>query len=228
MRDRVAGAPGRYNAVITLEELEKMQAGETFSITISRDDDPIVEGTPYSKAAVLPDALAEQLCPNIEDPTPADAFSALLNLKTHTIEDADHPGCFYRLVDGEKEWINPPLADAGENDSGLEYRTTKRYFGKPVYVQAGIVTTNPTLNQNVGIRVAKDGDVIDKIVSLTAFAKNNEGNAQFEYPLPYFTTSGGSLKATIAKTGTRTFSLVAHGSDLSGYTFTYCIEYTKA
>lgn len=42
-------------------------------------------------------------------------------------EDADNPGCFYRMVDGKKEWINPPLY------AGTEYRTTERFDGKPVY-----------------------------------------------------------------------------------------------
>ena len=43
-------------------------------------------------------------------------------------EDTQYPGCFYRMVDGEKEWLNPPMV--------LEtaYRTTERYEGKPVWV----------------------------------------------------------------------------------------------
>lgn len=77
MTDRVSGAPGQYQAVITAEELEKMQDGEEFVITLSRDDQPITEGTPYSKAAVLPDALAAKLCPDIQDPTPANALQAI-------------------------------------------------------------------------------------------------------------------------------------------------------
>lgn len=33
----------------------------------------------------------------------------------------------YRIIDGEKEWFNPPM------ESGIEYRTTQRFEGKPVY-----------------------------------------------------------------------------------------------
>lgn len=80
MKDRVPGAPGQYQAVLSAEALAKMQAGEQFTITLTRDDQPITEGTPYSKAAVLPDDLAKRLCPEIEDPTPADALAALLPL----------------------------------------------------------------------------------------------------------------------------------------------------
>lgn len=77
MKDRVPGMPGQYKAVVTDAELQKMHAGEQFTITMTRDDQPIVEGTPYSKAAVLPDELAQQLCPGMDDPTPADALKAL-------------------------------------------------------------------------------------------------------------------------------------------------------
>lgn len=43
------------------------------------------------------------------------------------IEDADHPGCYYRTVNGVKEWVNPPMV------FGVEYRTTERWNGKIVY-----------------------------------------------------------------------------------------------
>lgn len=49
---------------------------------------------------------------------------------TFAVESATHPGCYYRTVDGETEWINPPM------ELGVEYRTTKRYLGKPVYTKA--------------------------------------------------------------------------------------------
>ena len=45
-------------------------------------------------------------------------------------ESTDYPGCYYRLVNGVVEWLNPPMA------LGIEYRTTERYLGKPVYVKA--------------------------------------------------------------------------------------------
>ena len=44
------------------------------------------------------------------------------------VEDEDHPGCYYRMIEGEKEWINPPMLE------GVEYRTTERRDGKPVFV----------------------------------------------------------------------------------------------
>lgn len=80
MNDRIPGAPGQYKATVTAAEFQKLQAGEQFNIVLVRDDQPIVEGTPYSKAAVLPEALGKVICPDIADPTPADAFRELLKM----------------------------------------------------------------------------------------------------------------------------------------------------
>lgn len=86
MQDRQPGKPGQYKATLTPAEFQKMQAGQQFTINMIRDDQPIVEGTPYSKAAVLPDALAEIVCPNIANPTPAEAFRAhVLKNNAHNV-----------------------------------------------------------------------------------------------------------------------------------------------
>lgn len=42
-------------------------------------------------------------------------------------ESTDHPGCYYHIVDGVTEWVNPPLV------LFEEYRTTERWNGKVVY-----------------------------------------------------------------------------------------------
>lgn len=54
-------------------------------------------------------------------PTPADIGAS------PAIESEDYPGCFYRIVDGEKEWLNPPMLHE------TAYRTTERFMGVPVY-----------------------------------------------------------------------------------------------
>lgn len=46
------------------------------------------------------------------------------------IESPNYPGCFYRIVGGEEEWINPPMIP------NVAYRTTERWNGKPVYMLA--------------------------------------------------------------------------------------------
>ena len=77
MTDRKTNNPGQYKASITPAELAKMQKNEVFTLHIERDDQPITEGTPYNKESVLPDDVATGICPDIADPTPADAFRGL-------------------------------------------------------------------------------------------------------------------------------------------------------
>ena len=45
----------------------------------------------------------------------------------------DGNGCYYRTVNGEVEWINPPMI------VGTEYRITERFSGKPVYTAMEIM-----------------------------------------------------------------------------------------
>ena len=44
-------------------------------------------------------------------------------------ESTEYPGCFYRMVNGEKAWIEPPMV------LNEEYRTCRRWLGKPVYAK---------------------------------------------------------------------------------------------
>lgn len=44
-------------------------------------------------------------------------------------ESTDYPGCYYRTVNGVQEWVNPPMA------LGVEYQTTERFNGKPVFTK---------------------------------------------------------------------------------------------
>ena len=44
--------------------------------------------------------------------------------------DSNYSGCYYRMNGAAKEWINPPM------QLGVEYRTSERYNGKPVYAKA--------------------------------------------------------------------------------------------
>ena len=78
MHDRQPGAPGQYTMTIAADQLTKLLAGESCTIVLVRDDQPIAAGTPYNKASVLPDDLAASICPTVTDPTPADAFKGLL------------------------------------------------------------------------------------------------------------------------------------------------------
>lgn len=81
MTDRQPGAPGQYTLNIEAAELQKFLSGASCTVVLTRNDQPVVEGTPYNKASVLPDDLAAQICPSIADPTPADALRGLSKQK---------------------------------------------------------------------------------------------------------------------------------------------------
>ena len=72
MTDRQPGAPGQYKMVMN---------GVEYTVTLTRDDQPLVEGTPLNKATMLPDTLAGKICPGVTDPTPADALEGLRKKK---------------------------------------------------------------------------------------------------------------------------------------------------
>ena len=61
--------------------------------------------------------------------------------------ESDYPGCYYRTVDGAMEWINPPMLD------GVEYRTTERYLGKPVFTKTFTIDSIPA-NDYVNVVVS--------------------------------------------------------------------------
>lgn len=54
-------------------------------------------------------------------------------------------GCYYHMTDIGTEWFNPPL------DLGVEYLTTERYKGLPVYIKACELDLSTTGHKYVGI-----------------------------------------------------------------------------
>lgn len=53
------------------------------------------------------------------------------------VESVEYAGCYYRIVDDVEEWLNPPMIP------GVEYRTTERFNGKPLYAQTFDMGTMP-------------------------------------------------------------------------------------
>ena len=98
------------------------ESGTEKYITLNRADEPTVVGTPLN----------------------ADTFNRMQ--EEIQIASLDHPGCYYRLVGGEQEWINPPMIP------GVVYRTAERYNGKAVYA---CIYQVPELSGTVGSSTVK-------------------------------------------------------------------------
>ena len=96
------------------------------------------------------------------------------------IESTEHPGCYYRMVDGEREWINPPFL------RGVEYRTTERLDGLVVYtklVDFGAMPANSSKTVNnvvTGNIFHVDGIVFNEYGALfVTFATNQAISCDF-------------------------------------------------
>lgn len=274
MKDRVAGAPGQYSAVVSSIEYEKLQSGQPFNITLMRDDKPEVEGTPYSKAAVLPDDLAESLCPDIEDPTPADALKALNKGKApagyglgeaakkpagsfddvmggafieaglgaahansswaginvtfgnefnHGYQEAvdvlNHPNVKARRTRLNRKWNeweyeNPPM------NPGVEYRTTERSEGKPVYAKRISYTPGTTLGK---VGASTDTSIAHRIANFNYLVRCSGRHAT--YSLPELTMTNGTV--SINQVGTSAIVLRHINTVTSATTWYFDLYYTK-
>lgn len=78
------------------------------------------------------------------------------------VEDTEYPGCFYREVDGEKEWLNPPMV------YGMAYPTVERFNGKRVWI--GVI----------------DYGAVSKVYYGRGISFNNLTSPDYEYPEEVF------------------------------------------
>ena len=70
------------------------------------------------------------------------------------------------------EWVNPPML------LGVEYRTTERYLGKPVYVKAFNVSSlpnNSSLSVNIGTN--SDGSADETIRAIAGYGVTSNGSS---------------------------------------------------
>ena len=193
MTDRLPNSPGKYSAVVTGAELQKMQTGEPFAITLQLDDDPVREGTPYSKAAVLPDQLAAKLCPETEDPAPKDAFRGLWEKKADGIRRKS--GTVISIEDS----AHTPL-------KGLKLFGKTMQDGTPTHT-APVELESVGASGNIGVTVAGKNLLPPSSASNGSFTANGNGG--------YTSTDGsGTLvigEVTLEAGKTYTISATATG-----------------
>lgn len=125
--------------------------------------------------------------------------------------------CVRKQMDGvwgEWEWVNPPM------ELGVEYRTTERYLGKPVYAKAvsgGAIT--PDSKKAISMST-----VGESIVDTCVAAKLSNGT---EIRLPYTDSSGGTSGEVFSsvQSGIVSVAFTLHG--INATESTVIAKYTK-
>ena len=132
-----------------------------------------------------------------------DAVNLAYLLANYAVAKADttYPSCYYRMVDGVKEWINPPMA------SGVEYRTTERWMGKPVYTKIVAFGNLPNASSKY-IAWSPDSGTVAYVIHAVAV------------------TSGGSMLNAIDSANVNNIWIVTSG-DYSNQTANIFLKYTK-
>lgn len=131
------------------------------------------------------------------------------------IDQNPNESILYRIVDGEKEYLNPPM------ELGVEYRTAERWLGKVVYaklIDFGALPASATKNVGHGIESLFTNATP---IHFEVFASNGSILQQF----PFISSSGtvvGKVHLTDANI------VIITRSDVSAYTDTkVLIKYTK-
>ena len=153
---------------------------------------------------------AQQIDDAIARALPGGAIDTALQNKLGGIESTDYPGCYYRTVDGVAEWFNPPTF------LGVEYRTTERYLGKPVYVKTVDFGAMPDNT----LKVVTFGDNTTRPVSA-------HGIMAGEYVIPGCTGSSNYPSQEMQVfTAPGQVGITAH-INRSGYTAVVIVKYWK-
>ena len=124
-----------------------------------------------------------------------------------SIVQMDVSGGMYRTIDGETEWFNPPM------EIGVEYRTTKRFEGNPVYTMAVACGDMP---KSGGLNIPH-GCAAKKIVSC-------RGVTGAGIALPYVSAAGGRLWVSANRVNVVLYS----SYDNEATSIVATIEYTKS
>ena len=149
------------------------------------------------------------------EPSSVDEFRAIFGATYYPYYD--YPTAITK--NGIVEYLNPPMG------LGIEYRTTERYLGKPVYVK----TINMGNLPGNAVKQAsfQSNNVVDKIVSVTGQCTSDSG---VNLSLPYHAGSGPNWNTVIlvGATGAGTAQIVTFYEDFAGYTDAYVtVKYTK-
>lgn len=112
---------------------------------------------------------------------------------------------------GEWEWVDPPL------QSGVEYRTTERAAGKPVYAKRISYTIASTISTGT-MSIPHGITSLERVVRCSGYSG--------DYPIPFFNAAGGytcvqQITATDVKVA------VYQTEWTTGFVFVLDLRYTK-
>lgn len=131
---------------------------------------------------------------------------ALKNLgAAPAIESEEFPGSYYRMEEGEKAWINPPLSPGRG-----EFRTTQRYGRLPLYAQTidfGTLPNKTTAYLKVNIPAGR-------IIRMEGWAAKKD--ASLKYPLPMTSGEKVHVYMLINSSGSLVIRTLADYSDWNG------------
>ena len=123
-------------------------------------------------------------------------------------ESTDYPGCYYRMVGSVVEWFNPPML------LGVEYRTTERHLGEPVYVKAVGIGNLP----NTTVKLVEYTTVTSvRPISVTGQSSNNT--------IPVQAWWGNSTYVSLQGVGNKIY--IKTDSDFSAYSAIAVVKYYK-
>lgn len=126
--------------------------------------------------------------------------------KMDATESADYSGCYYRMVDGVQEWINPPMV------VDVEYRTTERYNGKPVYTK--IISFGNFPNNTTKDIIWSESGIVSDVIHASVTTSNGS-------------LIGGAALSGAEFTATRTNIYIKTTGDYSSMTAEFLLKYTK-
>lgn len=140
-------------------------------------------------------------------------------LKALFIESGPNPGCYYRIVNSENEWLNPP------GEVGVAYRTTERWKGKPVYQRLFFVGALPNKSaMSIHVEAA-----FNNLVSISGFAVDSDNNLYYPFPI---IISGLTPIAVISSAegdgGDGSDILIQTNDDISTFVGYILVKYTKS
>lgn len=173
----------------------------------------------YSREEV--ESLVSQLEAIVEAGSLGTIISDIQSLKDLTIESSEYPGCFYRVVNGNIEWINPPC------EPGVEYRLVERFEDKTVFQTLINIASLP----NASRAIIATNFTFTKVLSCEGVMMSSPSVLYAEaYPFPVYKNIGAAPVAMIngIVTGLAGRSIVVSTTEnLSDYRANVIIKYVK-